>query len=542
MNTSRAHITEAIVKISLLTLVLCLFSSPLFARTFYLSPEGDDSAACVSGAEFSTLSHAVSCLAAGDTLFVREGNFTGGVYVRVEATEEAPVLIQGESIEAVISGSGSNVDAIRVDGASHIIIDRLTVRDAARAGVSVLLSHHVRVTRCRFADNYKWGIFTGFADDVHFEDNECYGAKNEHGIYHSNSGDRFVIRGNLIHDNAACGIHMNGDPEMGGDGVLSFGIVEDNIIYGNGGISGGAGINMTHVQDVLVRNNLIYNNYAGGFTVYQDNDTFEQGSKRVVIMGNTVFFRSFRGRSGVNIQTTSEKVVVIGNIFVSGGSRGTLEVNSEHLSTIVSDYNILWGIDSERTVERSNKRMSLEGWRSLTGNDTHSRAADPFFVDPDSGDFTITDSSTAVDAGMPVDSVRTILEVMGGFEWLLTQLDTLPNEDILGRSRPVGAAPDAGAYEIGEEPTGLYDFNGDGKLSVADAIALLLLARETPEDPAVDVNGDGRYTMADVIQLLLLMRDNSESGQETSFRTPGDINQTASFQAFGFRHLYDHIL
>ena len=37
----------------------------------------------------------------------------------------------------------------------------------------------------------------------------------EHGIYVSNSGDRPIIRGNLVHDNHANGIHMNGDAQPG---------------------------------------------------------------------------------------------------------------------------------------------------------------------------------------------------------------------------------------------------------------------------------------------------------------------------------------
>ncbi|MBN2288266.1 MAG: right-handed parallel beta-helix repeat-containing protein [Candidatus Glassbacteria bacterium] len=505
MSTDRNHTARIVAAAALLAFAL-VPAAGSYARTLYLGPGGDDSADCVAGAEFKTLERAVSCLIAGDTLIVREGTYSGGVYVRTEATAEAPVLIQGESLEAVISGSGSRPDAIRVDGASHVAIDRLTIRQAARAGIAVLTSDHVTVTRCCLADNHTWGIFTGFADDVHFEGNECYGAKDEHGIYHSNSGDRFVIRGNLIHHNAANGIHINGDPEMGGDGVISFGLVEDNIIYGNGS-KGGAGINMTHVQDVLVRNNLIYRNYAGGFTFYQDTGTFAQGSKRAVIMGNTVYFHSRYGRSGVNIASTSEKAVIAGNIFVSGGVRETLEVNSSHLSTIVSDYNLLWGVDPSQTVVRNDRRTSLEVWRSLSKNDPHSITADPLFLDPDSAGFSIADTSAAVDAGMPLDTLKAILQRLGGFEWTLALLDSLPDEDILGRSRPAGAGPDIGAYEVGAQPTGRYDFNGDGKLSVADAVALLLLGRADPEDPAADVNGDGRYTMADVIKLLLVIRD-----------------------------------
>lgn len=51
------------------------------------------------------------------------------------------------------------------------------------------------------------------------------------------------------------------------------------------------------------------------------------------------------------------------------------------------------------------------------------------------------------------------------------------------------------------------DFNGDGKIGVPDAVALLLLGRDSPEDPVADYNGDGRYSITDVIRLLLNIRD-----------------------------------
>ncbi len=447
MRTYRLQIAAGIV----IPLCLLWLAGPpaLYGRTLFLSPTGDDSVAVAHGAELRTLKHAVGCLAPGDTLIVREGTYQGGVWITVAATGEAPVLIRGESLEAVISGSGSQVDALRVQEASYVTIDRLTVRQATRAGLGVRFSNHIRVTRSRFADNGTWGIFTSFADDIHFEGNECCGSIEQHGIYHSNSGDRFVIRGNLVHHNAGNGIHLNGDPEIpGGDGVLNFGLVEDNIIYENGKLGGGA-INMTHVHDILVRNNLIYNNYANAFTVYQDTGTFEQGSKRVVIMGNTVYFQPNTGRCNINIQTTSQKVLAAGNIFVSGGRRGNLQVESDHLESIVSDYNILWGVGDTCSLERKDNIYNLHYWRSLTGNEVHSVVADPDFLDIENSDFRPAESSPAVDGGMPLDSVKAVLERLGGFEWMQALLDSLPDEDIRTSKRPRGAGPDAGAYETG---------------------------------------------------------------------------------------------
>ena len=480
---------------------------PLAARTMYLSPTGDDSASCEAGSEFLTLARAMDCLVAGDTLIIRNGTYVGGLIVTLEGTAEAPILIRGESLGAVIKGTDANRDALRLDHSSYVTVDRITARDAVRAGIGVIHCDHITVTNCLCADNGLWGIFTGFADDIHFEGNECYGSEKEHGIYHSNSGDRFVIRGNLIHDNAACGIHLNGDPEMQpGDGVLNFGLVEKNIIYKNGTPSGGAGINMTHVQDAIVRNNLMYNNYAGGFTVYQDAGTFEQSSKRVVIWGNTVYFSRNYGRSCVNVQTTSEKVVIAGNIFVSGGRRGTLEINSDHASTIVSDYNIHWGVGVDSLVERQNKLLSLTTWRSTYGNDLHSVAADPQFVSIDPANFKLAEASPAIDAGMPLDTLKAHLERLEGFEWILARLDSLPQDDILANTRPAGVESDAGAYEKGADPSELYDFNGDARFNIVDAVSLIMLAGKDPENPQFDINADGVYSMADLIELLLLIK------------------------------------
>src|SRR5690606_38619814 len=77
-------------------------------------------------------------------------------------------------------------------------------------------------------DNGKWGIFTGFVDDLFIENNETSGSAIEHGIYVSNSGDRPTIRGNVSWGNRANGIHMNGDASLGGDGIISGALVSGN--------------------------------------------------------------------------------------------------------------------------------------------------------------------------------------------------------------------------------------------------------------------------------------------------------------------------
>src|SRR5438477_84620 len=78
---------------------------------------------------------------------------------------------------------------------------------------------HVTIRGNTCDNNSTWGIFTAFSNDVLIENNVASRSQTQHGIYVSNSGDRPVVRGNTIWGNYACGIHMNGDATMGGDGI-----------------------------------------------------------------------------------------------------------------------------------------------------------------------------------------------------------------------------------------------------------------------------------------------------------------------------------
>ncbi len=492
-----------------LFLLVTLIASTLSARTLHLAPGGDDSAACADGAVFATLSRAVECLAPGDTLLIADGVYAGGVKIGVRSTPGAPLVIRGQSLDAIIEGSPMGIDAIRIQDCSHVVMENLTVRKAGRAGTAIRYSDNVRVSDCLFTENEKWGILTSFANDLIIENNETRYSKVEHGIYHANSGDRFVIRGNHVHHNNGNGIHLNGDPEIpGGDGVLNEGLVERNLIHHNGA-AGGAGINMTHVQDIIVRNNLLHHNRAGSVTIYQDTGTAEQGSKRVLVTGNTIHYAAGEGKSGINVQTTSEKVVITGNIFVSGGSRGNLEVNSQHLPTVISDYNLFWGVNQSVLVERNDNVISLDQWRTLSGNDLHSKQADPLFSDIAGFDFMPDASSPAIDAAAPLDSVRAMVASLEGTSWLLNAFDSLAAEDYNGKSRPAGAAPDIGAYEFRPSLESLYDFNSDNRLSIADALALLLKGLRNPGHLAYDIDGDGQWSAADVVALVKILIDYS---------------------------------
>lgn len=58
-----------------------------------------------------------------------------------------------------------------------------------------------------------------------------------------------------------------------------------------------------------------------------------------------------------------------------------------------------------------------------------------------------------------------------------------------------------------------HDVDGDGRVGVKDALALILKLFRSPNDPELDFNGDGVVNVADVVALVRYMRDSGGPGR-----------------------------
>ncbi len=416
-------------------------------NVYYVDPVGSDSNPGTRQAPWRTIQHAAGRVRAGDTVLINPGVYNGGIRLSTSGMETSPitfranlttsghsrltwmnlnlnwsssVFIKGSSV--IIEGSGGERDAFFITEANYIILEGLTIQHATRAGLRISWSHHVSVRRCLFADNGRWGIFTDFSDYTLIEDCESYGARLEHGIYISNSSDYPIIRRNRLHHNYACGLHMNGDISMGGDGIISHGLVECNMIYANG-VAGGSAINMDGVTDTIVRNNLLYDNHASGISVFQIDGG--SGSQNNRLLNNTIIMPA-DGRWAINIPETSDTGnKVFNNILFSYHPwRGGILIAEPHLAGFESDYNI---VVSRFSVDGGDSVIGLDAWRAL-GYDRHSIIATPeqLFVNPAARDYHLKPGSPAIDAGIALPDVTS---------------------DLDGRPRPWGPAFDIGAYE-----------------------------------------------------------------------------------------------
>lgn len=406
--------------------VLVSVAASAKAETHYVATDGDDAADGSSASPWATLQRAADAVAPGDVVVVRPGSYRG-FYLDTSGTAEMPITFRGEPGATIEEDNARTPDGINLEGASFVVIEGFTVVGATRAGIRAVLCEHVTIRNNRADMNGRWGIFTGFCDDLLIEDNECSRSQVEHGIYVSNSGDRPVVRRNRLWGNRANGLHMNGDLSAGGDGVISGALVEQNVIWDNGR-GGGSGINGDGVQDSVIRNNLIYENHASGISLYRiDGGAPSTGN---LVIHNTVV-QAADGRWALNIQDASTGNRVLNNILLTRHAfRGAIDVSADSLEDFTSEHNVVVG---RFTIDGGDTVMDLAEWRAATGQDANSIEAtiDEVFVDAAGGDYHLSATSPALDRGTATDA---------------------PPTDFEGQPRPLGSAVDVGADERCPDP------------------------------------------------------------------------------------------
>ena len=400
---------------------LLLVPSLASASTWYVAPTGKDTNAGTDALPFLTLQKAANSVKPGDTVIARAGTYRG-FDVRVLGTASAPVLFKADPGVTVNQDNPVNSHGINVEDSAYVTIDGFTVVGATRAGIRCALSPHVTVRRNTCDQNGYWGIFSGFCDDLLVEDNQTSRSVNEHGIYHSNSADRPIIRRNLSWGNRGNGIHMNGDLSQGGDGIISNARVEGNLVYENGA-GGGSGINCDGVQDSVIQNNVLYDNHASGISLYMIDAA--DGARRNKILNNTIVMAA-GSRWAINIKDASTDATVVNNILLNKGTRGSINITADSLGGLVSSNNLVKDLFSP---DDGNTFIGLAAWKTRTGQEQASIVAGTLasiFVSEPGHDLHLTAGSAAIDTGTA---------------------NGAPSLDRDGRPRPLGAALDIGAFE-----------------------------------------------------------------------------------------------
>jgi parallel beta-helix repeat protein len=431
--------------------VLFCAAVPAAATTTYhvaSTPGASDANPGTEGQPWATLQHAVDfpAVGAGDVIMVHAGTYAGARIER-SGSQAQPITLRAAAGENVLlddaSPAAAHNSVLEVENfagtVSWWVIEGFSVDGGEThfSGIDLRDTVGIVVRGNSVTGAFRTGIFTAFSDDVVIEANESF-ANCEHGIYHSNSGDRPLIRGNRLHGNSSAGIHMNADLSQGGDGIISDAVVEDNLAWDNGGglcgfTGGAAGINMDGVVDSLIRNNLIWDEHASGIAVYRiDGAVCSQGNR---ILNNTVLTAADGRWAYVQVDFDGTPPAgcpdneLANNVFWSAhGFRGAISLDEPNPSGFASRSNTVEGVFS---VDDGNTTIGLAAWQAL-GHDAGSQvianatALAALFENMAGADFHLAPTSDAIDAGEPRADVAADLE---------------------GIPRPQGTGWDAGAYE-----------------------------------------------------------------------------------------------
>lgn len=303
-----------------------------------------------------SIGKAAESLVAGDVLCIRKGIYLHGVTLsELKGNEKKPIIITGESGVVIET---EERDGIFLENCEYVSIKDLTVQGAQRAGILINSSRHITIRDCHITDNRKWGIQTCLSDYIAIERCEISGAKLEHGIYFSTTDHPKVVDCR-IYDNACCGVHLNGDKNEGGDGMITGGVIRGNFIYENGK-SGGAAINMDGAEGMLVHDNMIFNNYAGGITSFHGDGLRAGANNR--FLNNVVYFRQNEGRYALQLFGEIKNIIVKQNVLVCG--RGpVLEFADAPGNELISNDNVYYAYDREEMIGMGDQFMSMKDWQ-----------------------------------------------------------------------------------------------------------------------------------------------------------------------------------
>jgi len=389
--------------------------------TFYVDLKGSDAGPGTEQKPWATIQYAGRTAKSGDTILIRGGEYNEGeIWLRTDyghcGNKTGLLTIRNAPSELVFLTNGSRpfiaeCDYLRVQGLHF------------RNGKS-LASRGVNRNTLQFVNNtfkgsgYTYDAISTEGSNILIEGNECDINGNIQGTqghcYYIQHGTNITLRNNITKGPTGYGIHIfdqrrSGDPP-GFERLIQNVLVEGNTLRNSQQRAGliVAAYDHARIENVIIRNNLIYNNNGLGIAI-------RSASKNIRVYNNT-FFNN--GNHALGIYTGEgnaiDGVTIKNNIFVIGSGRSLYHVGMEKTSMIqnlIVENNFYGPGDTPR----------LEG---IT--DAKPRSGSAEFVNPDVLDLHLQATSLAIDRGINLTEV-------------------LFDKD--GNRRPQGAY-DMGAYEF----------------------------------------------------------------------------------------------
>ena len=448
-------------------------SSALQAATYYVSPDGDDTAPGSPQRPWRSPAFGAGRLRPGDTLVLKAGTYVLSDYETdilrpPSGTPSAWITIRGEENGAVtLAGRDDLAMAVELGGTRYVRLEDLEItHDHAATGASIRFrdgisiteapAAHIVLNRLSIHSLDEFGINAGDVEDLRILDSriEYCGF----GAFGGPAGEQGGLRDLVIR---GCSLSWSGHYYRGGDGANrpydrpdGFGIepsdgpitIEDTTAEHNFGDGLDSKARNTTIRRCVVANNSCdgVKLWGGGSRVENtviygrgDGDPETTPWAAVVIGTNEagadfkLFNLSIDDRLGGNYLVYAQYddpvpiTVTIRNCIFSGlGSDCPLWFRDT--VTLEADHDLFWLPGNDEILIHGSTSFSADDIASLgTGN----LSGDPLFEDPawgSEGDYHLQNGSPAIDAGT---------------------MDDAPAEDLDGTVRD--DHPDIGAYEFG---------------------------------------------------------------------------------------------
>jgi hypothetical protein len=387
-------------------LFLSIGYSNAYSATYYIANNGNDSNSGSLSQPWRTLKYAAERAVAGDTVYCR-----GGVHnltERVRMYNDGPITFKNYAGEVPVFRKITGDEGAAVS----IYADNITVQglklvwaNNTNGGIVGIKGKNITIKNCSIY--FEPGTYTKYdcikikkgSDTVIIENNEIYGAPNQ-GI-DSVGGDNIKIRNNIIYNcnnaivlkggsdnniieynrvyNLRSGaIYLGGttDPEyIDYYGECTNSIVRYNVIYNDKGTTGAEGIRLSGAIRSKVYNNTIYT--AGGIHLK-------------------------RGGDPNKLQFVSKDNEIYNNIFWRIGVSGILVIDPGNDNGLTLRNNLFWKTSGSGEFKINGKWYDYSEYQSLVSYDHDSQFQDPLFKDLGSRDFSLSNSSPAIDGGYAI--------------------------------------------------------------------------------------------------------------------------------------------
>ena len=408
--------------------VLIISFSPkenVYAAKYYIATDGSDNSNGSKNAPYATFAHALENLKAGDTLYVRGGEYTEKICIPsgVSGEEKRKITISGYGNEdAVIDGDGKSVHLLEIDGASYINIQKLKFRNAVgneSAGICIYPSSKgigiikneisdISISGEASEDNNANGIIV-FGDsantisDIEIKKNYIHDLQTGYSEALSVAGncEDIRIRQNKVENITNIGIDCSGNygycPDSGLDSPRKLVIEKNTVRNCVSPYASSYGIYIDGAHDASIRKNLV-ENCSGGIEVgaeqsqsVRDYAAFEIKveknkiydnteaaisvggyEKEIGRVGNVVIKKNLCRRNGdkegcaMVILTKCDNIEFTGNRFFNDNGKGDViysEMPKDYTYDIKSSKNLYSNNDNDSFVINNVPAESLEGWK-----------------------------------------------------------------------------------------------------------------------------------------------------------------------------------